>query len=67
MADRNDGFSESELEPPERKKVRGVVYREERRAWLLEGVGIWGKWLLGLPIGAVAMWSALQQIWKWVN
>lgn len=67
MADRNEQYSDEDFDPPERKKVRGVVFRDERRAWLLEGIGIWGKWLIGLPIGAVALWSALLQIWKWVH
>lgn len=67
MPDRNEGFSDLEFEPPERRKVRGVVYREERRAWLIEGIGIWLKWLTGLPVVAVATWAAMLQIWRWLH
>lgn len=67
MVDRNEGFSDHDFDPPERKKVRGVVFREERRAWLIEGFGIWLKWFAGLPIAAVALWTALTQIWQWFH
>lgn len=64
MSDWNEGFSDEDFEPKERKKVRGVVHREERRAWLLTGIGIWLKWFLyGLP-ASVAAYTAFLQIQK---
>lgn len=72
MPNRNKEFPDSEFLPPERQDIRGVVYREdvrtdreEHRAWLLGGIAIWGKWALGLPVAAVAFWTALTQIGKW--
>lgn len=65
MADRNADFSDEEFHPVERKKVRGVVHREERRAWLLDGIGIWLKWVLYVLPASVAFYAAILQIQKW--
>ena len=67
MDDRNAEFSDDEFEPPERKKVRGVVFREERRAWLFDGIMIWFKWFAALPVVIVATYAALVQIWQWFH
>ncbi len=70
--DRNEGFADDEFKPPERRAIRGVVYREdlradqeEHRAWLLGGLKIWLKWMVyGAPalIAAYTAWVALLKV-----
>lgn len=65
MVDRNEEFSDLPFEAPERKKVRGVVFRDERRAWLRGQFLIYLKWASALPPTIVAFVLGVQKILDW--
>ena len=45
---------------PERRDVRRVLRWYERREYLRRGTISWAKWLVGLPVGMLALWQFVQ-------
>jgi hypothetical protein len=53
-------LSSAPLSPAEREQTRRVLRWYEHRVFLRASVGLWAKWLVGLPTGLLALWSLVQ-------